>query len=101
MVVTQPDESKFPEITVYYELKRPDGSFVLDAKRDEFQVTEDGQDRPILRFEAPMSTEVRPTTLVLVVDHSGSMKQEDRIGEPQASGRRRSSKGCRRARGSR
>jgi Ca-activated chloride channel family protein len=79
VVVTQPDESKFPEITVYYELKRPDGSFVLDAKRDEFKVTEDGQDRPILRFEAPISTEIRPTTVVLVVDHSGSMKEDDKI----------------------
>jgi len=79
VVVTQPDESKFPEITVYYELKRPDGSFVLDARRDEFQVTEDGQNRPILRFEAPISTEIRPTTVVLVVDHSGSMKQGDKI----------------------
>jgi Ca-activated chloride channel family protein len=80
VVVTQPDESKFPEITIYYELKRLDGSFVLDAKRDEFKVTENGQDRPILRFEAPQATETRPTTLVLVVDRSLSMAQEDRIG---------------------
>jgi VWFA-related protein len=80
VVVTQPDESKFPEITVYYEVKRPDGTFILDAKREEFRVTEDGQDRPILRFEAPMSTEVRPTTVVLVVDHSGSMKKSNKIG---------------------
>ena len=80
VVVTQPDESKFPEITVYYELKRPDGTFVLDAKRDEFRVAEDGRDRPILRFEAPLTTEARPTTLVLVVDRSLSMGQDDRIG---------------------
>ena len=80
VVVTQPDESKFPEITVYYEVKRPDGTFILDAKRDEFRVTEDGQARPILRFEAPMSTEVRPTTVVLVVDHSGSMRKSNKIG---------------------
>jgi VWFA-related protein len=80
VVVTQPDESKFPEITVYFEVKNPDGSFILDAKRDQFRVAEDGKDRPILRFEAPESTEARPTTVVLVVDHSGSMKQEDRIG---------------------
>ncbi len=79
VVVTQPDESKFPEITVYFEVKRPDGSFILDARREEFRVTEDGQDRPILRFEAPVSTEVRPTTVVLVVDHSGSMNQEGKI----------------------
>ena len=80
MVVTQPDESKFPEITVYFEVKRPDGTFILDARREEFRVTEDGQDRPILRFEAPISTEIRPTTVVLVVNHSGSMKQGDKIG---------------------
>jgi Ca-activated chloride channel homolog len=80
VVVTQPDESKFPEITVYYEVRRTDQTFILDAKREEFRVTEDGKDRPILRFEAPISTEVRPTTVVLVVDHSGSMKQEDKIG---------------------
>jgi Ca-activated chloride channel family protein len=80
VVVTQPDESKFPEITVYFEVKRPDGTFILDARRDEFRVAEDGQDRPILRFDSPISTEIRPTTVVLVVDHSGSMKQDDRIG---------------------
>ena len=33
VVVTQPDESKFPEITVYFELKRPDGTFELGATR--------------------------------------------------------------------
>lgn len=79
VIVTQPDESKFPEITVYYEVKRPDGSFLLDAKRDEFRVTEDGQDRPILSFEAPESKEARPTTVVLVVDHSGSMLQDEKM----------------------
>jgi VWFA-related protein len=79
VVITQPDESKFPQITVYFEVKHPDGSFILDAKRDEFKVAEDGRDRPILRFEAPESTEIRPTTVVLVVDHSGSMKQEAKL----------------------
>ena len=80
VVVTQPDESKFPEITVYYEVKRADQSFILDARRDEFRATEDGQDRPILRFQAPESTEARPTTVVLVVDRSESMREGGRIG---------------------
>ncbi len=79
VVVTQPDESKFPEITVYFELKNPDGSFIRDAARDEFRVTEDGKDRPILGFEAPISKEVRPTTVVLVVDRSGSMNEDNRM----------------------
>lgn len=80
VVVTQPDESKFPEITLYYELRKPGGGFVLDARRDDFRVSEDGQERPILKFEAPEATEARPTTLILVVDRSFSMGEGDRIG---------------------
>lgn len=79
VVVTQTDDSKFPEITVYYEVKRPDRSFLLDAARADFRVAEDGQDRPIARFEAPESLERRPTTIVLVLDQSGSMKEEERM----------------------
>lgn len=79
VVVTQADESKFPEISVYFEVEQPDGTYLLDARRDEFRVAEDGQDRPILAFEAPISVEKRPTTVVLVVDRSGSMEKEGRI----------------------
>ncbi len=35
---------------------------------------------PIVEFQAPVTSELIPTTLVLVVDHSGSMRDEDRIG---------------------
>jgi VWFA-related protein len=80
VVITQTDDTKFPEITVYYEVKRPDATFILDAKQEEFRVTEDDRDRPILKFDSPVSTLIRPTTVVLVVDHSGSMQQDDRIG---------------------
>lgn len=79
VVVTQPDESKFPEITVYFEVRRPDGTFVRDARPDEFRVAEDGHDRPILGFEAPITVSSKPTTLVLVVDRSGSMAQGGKI----------------------
>ena len=79
VVVTQPDESQFPAISVYFELKRPDGSFVLDGDRASFRVTEDGRDRPIVAFDAPVTVRKQPVTLVLVLDHSGSMRQDDRI----------------------
>ena len=79
VVVTQPDESRFPEISVYFELRRPDGSFVLDAARESFRVTEDGRDRPILGFDAPVTVRAQPSTIVLVLDQSGSMLQDDRI----------------------
>jgi VWFA-related protein len=80
VVVTGASEKAFPRITVQFEVKRPDGSFLRDARRDDFGVTEDGRDVPIMDFQAPVTTEIIPTTLVLVVDRSGSMNNEDRIG---------------------
>ena len=46
----------------------------------DFRVTEDGREVPIVEFQAPVTSELIPTTLVLVVDRSGSMRNEDRIG---------------------
>ncbi|HEY2157616.1 MAG TPA: VWA domain-containing protein [Isosphaeraceae bacterium] len=80
VVVTQTDDSKFPDITVYFELRKPDGTFVRDARSDEFRVAEDGRDRPVMAFEAPITVSSKPTTLVLVVDRSGSMREGDKIG---------------------
>jgi Ca-activated chloride channel homolog len=80
VVVTGASEKAFPRITVQFEVKRPDGSYLRDARRDEFGVTEDGREVPIVEFQAPVTTEIIPTTLVLVVDRSGSMNNEDRIG---------------------
>jgi VWFA-related protein len=78
--VTGVSEKAFPRITVQFEVKRPDGSFLRDARREDFRVTEEGRDVPAVEFQAPVTTEIIPTTLVLVVDRSGSMRNEDRIG---------------------
>jgi VWFA-related protein len=78
--VTGVSDRSFPRITVQFEVKRPDGTFLRDAVRSDFRVTEEGREVPIVEFQAPVTTEVIPTTLVLVVDRSGSMKNEDRIG---------------------
>ncbi len=48
--------------------------------RDEFRVTEEGREVEVVEFEAPQATEAIPTTVVLVVDRSLSMEEEDRIG---------------------
>ncbi len=79
VVITQPDESKFPEITVYFELRKPDGTFIRDAKQSEFKLMEDGQERPILGFDSPVTLVTKPTTIVLVLDRSGSMLQHGKI----------------------
>jgi Ca-activated chloride channel family protein len=80
VVVTGASEQAFPRISVQFEVKRPDGSFLLDAARDDFKVAEEGRDVDIVEFEAPHATEAIPTTVVLVVDRSLSMEEEDRIG---------------------
>ena len=79
VVVTQADESKFPEITVYFGLRGPQGAAIRDAKREAFRVVEDGKDRPIEGFDAPLTVEKRATTVVLVVDRSGSMLEEGKM----------------------
>jgi len=80
VVVTGASQQEFPRIAVQFEVRRPDGSFLLDATRDGFRVTEEGKDVKVLDFQAPLTREAIPTTIVLVVDHSGSMEQENRIG---------------------
>lgn len=79
VVVRQVDESGFPEITLDFEVTRPDGAALVDADQDDFRVTEYDQPVEILRFEAPTSREVMETTVVLVVDQSRSMEEENRI----------------------
>jgi Ca-activated chloride channel family protein len=79
VVVTGASQDDFPRIGVQFELRRKDGTFVRDARREDFRVTEEGVERPILEFQAPIATEEVPTTIVLVVDRSGSMNQEDRL----------------------
>src|SRR5262249_27355591 len=61
------------------EVKRPDGSYLTDARREDFRVTEDGHEVEVLRLLSPAG-EARPITVVLVVDRSLSMEEEDRIG---------------------
>jgi VWFA-related protein len=80
VVVTGAGDARFPEIEVEFEVKRPDGSYLLDATRNDIRVTEYDREMPILRFQAPTGTEAMPTTVVLVVDRSLSMDEEDRIG---------------------
>ena len=80
VVVTGASQQAFPRIEVQFEVKRPDGSFLLDAGRDDFRVTEEGRDALVVDFQAPQNKEAIATTIVLVVDRSLSMEEEDRIG---------------------
>ena len=79
VVVTGASDTAFPEVAVDFEVRKPDGSFVVDATRDDFHVTEEGRPVNVLRLQSPVG-EARPITVVLVVDRSLSMETEDRIG---------------------
>ena len=74
------EEKGFPTITLDFEVKRSDGSALLDATKDDFRVTEYGEKVEIQKFQSPLSKEIQPATVVLVVDHSSSMHEENRIG---------------------
>jgi VWFA-related protein len=80
VIVTGASQQSFPRIAVQFEVKRADGKFLLDARRDDFRVTEEGRDVEVVEFQAPQNKEAIATTVVLVVDRSGSMEEEDRIG---------------------
>jgi VWFA-related protein len=80
VIVTGASDRAFPKISVQFEVKRPDGTYLRDASRGDFHATEEGREVDVVEFQAPLTTESIPTTLVLVVDRSLSMEQEDRIG---------------------
>ena len=84
IVVTGASQQQFPRISVQFEVRQPDGSFLLDATRDEFRVTEEDKEMKVLDFQAPRTRQSIPTTIVLVVDHSGSMEEKNRIGALEA-----------------
>jgi len=80
VVVTGASQQSFPKIAVQFEVKRADGSFLLDGAKGDFRVTEEGREVNVVEFQAPRATEAMATTVVLVVDRSLSMEEEDRIG---------------------
>jgi VWFA-related protein len=73
------DDRAFPLITIDFEIRGADGASFLDAKREDLRVTEDGRAVEVVDFVPPRSVVVRPTTVVLVADRSGSMAAEGRI----------------------
>ncbi|HEU5119191.1 MAG TPA: VWA domain-containing protein, partial [Isosphaeraceae bacterium] len=79
VIVRGVDDHEFPRIHLDFELKKADDSAILDARKDEFQVWEDNQPVEILEFSSPISKTIEPATVVLVLDRSYSMLQEERI----------------------
>lgn len=57
-------------VAVYATVAQKDGRLVTDLARDAFEIREDGKPQPITVF----STDVQPFSVVIMLDHSGSMR---------------------------
>ncbi len=79
VTIRQADEKRFPEISLVFEVKSAIGEPILDATQSEFQVKEEGRPVSITKFQSPLSREFRATSVVLVLDRSGSMNLENRL----------------------
>ncbi|MGE3820605.1 MAG: VWA domain-containing protein [Isosphaeraceae bacterium] len=79
VVVTGANDANFPEIAVDFELRGTRGDFILDATKEDFTLFEEGREMDLVRFLSPYG-DPQPITVVLVVDRSASMEEEDRIG---------------------
>jgi VWFA-related protein len=79
VTIRQIDERQFPSIGLEIEVRRPDGEAILDAPKESFQVFEFEQSVTLTDFRSPVSIERRATSVVLVVDRSRSMNEDDRM----------------------
>ncbi len=79
VIVRGVDDHDFPRIHLDFELKQADGSAILDARKEEFRVWEDNEPVEVLEFSSPISKTIKPATVVLVLDRSYSMRQEERM----------------------
>ena len=57
-------------VAVYATVAQKDGRLVTDLTRDAFEIRDEGKPQPITVF----STDVQPVSVVMMLDHSGSMR---------------------------
>jgi Ca-activated chloride channel family protein len=57
-------------VAVYATVAQKDGRLVTDLPRDAFEIRDEGKPQPITVF----STDVQPVSVVMMLDHSGSMR---------------------------
>ena len=67
-------------VAVYATVAQKDGRMITDLPRDAFEIREDGKPQPITVF----STDVQPFSVVIMLDHSGSMRGNSRLVEQSA-----------------
>lgn len=76
----QPFRSGAKTVAVYATVSDSDGRLVPDLVREDFQVRDRGKPQPITVF----SNDIQPITVVMMLDRSGSMRQNFRLVEAAA-----------------
>ena len=76
----QPFRSGAKTVAVYATVNDDDGRLVPDLVREDFEIRDSGKSQPITVF----SNDVQPITVVMMLDRSGSMRQNFRLVEAAA-----------------
>lgn len=74
--VTQIDPAAYPQITLFVSARDSSGALRSDLTRADFAITEDGQPVDLIDFGGAGGESI---STALVIDRSGSMKEEDKI----------------------
>jgi VWFA-related protein len=74
--VTQVDTSRYPQVTIYVSVTDSSGQTLGGLRKEDFQLTEDGQRVAITDFAAGGAAQI---STVLVIDRSGSMSEADKM----------------------
>jgi tight adherence protein C len=74
----------WPDVTLNLTLLGPDGKAVPDINASQFEVREQGQPQTLVGLELGPARSV-PLSLVMVLDISGSMNADDKMGQAKAS----------------
>lgn len=78
--ITYVDESRFPDVTVFLVANDQAGQPVLNLRKENFALTEDGTAVPLTNFTTAGN---QAATVVLVIDGSGSMNDEAKLAGAQ------------------
>ncbi len=75
-LVTQVDSTNYPEITVYVRVTETSGIPINSLGASDFTLTEDGSPMSLTHVIVPGQS---PLSAVLVIDHSGSMEEAEKL----------------------
>jgi Ca-activated chloride channel homolog len=74
--VTYVDQAEFPDVTLYLDVRDGGGGKVMGLSESAFSIAEDGDTRDITAF---IGSGDQPVTAVMLIDHSGSMEDGQKM----------------------